>query len=225
VPSALEWPMNAVAGTAPTWPMVTLEQLPERRREALLWRYALDLDYLDVDIEVRKRSLGPCPWQPPTEARERVAALGDDGRYHLLVDDDLLCGRRRAATRQARRSPEGIRHQQWCSWRASATDREAPASTRAAGSPRRVTWTVTLTPHRTDPALVPRRQRCPIWAASPHWPPPPAATRLGRIRSRLIEAFGPACQACGRNPGTVVDHDPFSTYVRGILCAPCNKPA
>jgi hypothetical protein len=68
------------------------EDWPEQRREALLWRFALTLDYDGVADYVRTEAATPClnsDWRPPDG--EMSAVLGDDGRYHLFRDDAVLC--------------------------------------------------------------------------------------------------------------------------------------
>lgn len=69
-----------------------IEEWPEQRREALLWRLALRLDYDGVDDYVRSSTSLSClneDWQPPEG--QMTAVLGDDGRYHLFRDDVVLC--------------------------------------------------------------------------------------------------------------------------------------
>ncbi|PPK63332.1 recombination endonuclease VII [Actinokineospora auranticolor] len=38
-----------------------------------------------------------------------------------------------------------------------------------------------------------------------------------------MDLAGSACHACGRDFGTVVDHDHFTGAVRGLLCTHCNN--
>lgn len=215
----------------PDDPMVTLEDLPGPRREALLWRYALELDYAGVDADVGERSRQPCPWRRADAANDRVAVLGDDDRYHLLIDDRLLCSRP-AARRRLRVAAPAYPHRQLCHWWIDGTryQVQAPRGTarndRGAtigSTARRVAWSVQLTQTRTDPHLIPNGHRCPVDVRSAHWPPPhDPATALGRVRITLIEALGADCHACLQSPGVLVDHDPFTTYVRGLLCGHCN---
>jgi hypothetical protein len=55
------------------------------------------------------------------------------------------------------------------------------------------------------------------------WPPHhDRRSPIGRIRIQLSQAFGRDCCICRRWPGTEIDHDPFTGYVRGLLCASCN---
>ncbi|WP_329243080.1 endonuclease VII domain-containing protein [Actinoallomurus sp. NBC_01490] len=221
---------------APALPLVTLDELPSQRRDALLWRHALELDYDEVDALVRERSTKSCQWRWLPPSTERVAVLGDDGRYHLLIDGAFLCTPRRrprqAAFRRRWRPPPDVWHEQWCGWWTDGSRYrvQAPADARREdlGRPigwgvQHVGWSVTLTEQRTDPNLVPRRERCPIAEPRGQWPPPQdLTTPLGRTRARLIEALGADCHACRRCPGTMVDHDPFTAYARGLLCRNCN---
>jgi hypothetical protein len=55
-----------------------LEEWPEQRREALLWRFALTLDYEGVDDYVRTGTHLSClnaGWQPPEG--QTTAVLGE----------------------------------------------------------------------------------------------------------------------------------------------------
>jgi hypothetical protein len=146
---------------------VGLDDLPVHRREALLWRYALELDYDGVDALVQENEGGQCRvrWGASTAAAEYTAVLGDDGRYHMLIDGNPQC-----AEKRKRHDPAGtVRHGQWCHWWTDGTRylTQAPA---AAWSPdgllfgqcddHVVTWLVTLTEVVTDPVLVPTRRRC-----------------------------------------------------------------
>ncbi|PWV71410.1 Recombination endonuclease VII [Prauserella marina] len=57
-----------------------------------MWRLALTLDYDGVDDYVRARASLSCmneDWQPPEG--QMTAVLGDDGRYHLVRDEVVLC--------------------------------------------------------------------------------------------------------------------------------------
>jgi len=69
-----------------------LEAWPEQRRELLLWRLALSLDYDGVDDYVRAYAGEECSWRWYREhVGGLVAVLGDDGRYHLVRDEVVLC--------------------------------------------------------------------------------------------------------------------------------------
>src|SRR5688500_4197381 len=94
--------------------MVTLDDLPMHRQEALLWRYALELDYDGVDDLVRAADPRPCmsAWVDVDEPRLGPAELGDDGRFHLRVDGELLC----ALKRRRRDAPGVARHQVNYQW-------------------------------------------------------------------------------------------------------------
>jgi hypothetical protein len=88
-----------------------------------------------------------------------------------------------------------------------------------------VRWSVALTGHQLDPALVPWTQRCPVDVHVLGWPSVATARPgpIGKVRAALITALGASCHACGRLPGVQVDHDHFTGQVRGLLCRPCNS--
>jgi hypothetical protein len=210
--------------------VVTLDELPEHRREALLWRFALELDYDGMDDLVRERSQRPCRVArlaglaaPDSTGLESaaVAVLGDDGRYHLRTGDRLVCatrGRHRAAA-------GGYPHKQWCYWWVGDTGEyriQAPPG--VAYEPRRhrsrtVSWVVRLTGQTQPLALVAPGERCREEGTWQAWPAHlTVATPLGRVRLVLVEALGDGCHACRWWPGTMVDHDHFTGLVRGLLC-------
>ncbi|MEV1004857.1 hypothetical protein [Nonomuraea sp. NPDC050202] len=77
-------------------------------------------------------------------------------------------------------------------------------------------WAVLALDSEADPALVRRRERCPVEQDSARWPPFQGPA-LDAIISALIAAQGPACHACHSTIGVFVDHDPVSLQVRGPL--------
>lgn len=203
---------------------VRLEDLPVHRRDILLWRSALRFDYAELDEIVHERSLRPCRWEwPVTPVGERVATLGDDGRYHLCIDGQPLCGDR---------PPEGgtlvgrYQHTQSCTWWTSTTRYRVHAPPRSwdwNGGRRMVAWTVALTTATRVPVLVPPHERCPVHHALQGWPHHEnRSTAMGRVRAALVDAFGHDCHICRGCPGVMIDHDHFTGLVRGLLCGPCN---
>lgn len=148
---------------------------------------------------------GPCsvPWPDDTTALSAV--LGTDGRYHLLRDDNLVCG------------PQ---HKQPCSW-----------STRSDGTYKlhgdpieevEIIWDVEPAGELMAPHNVNRIERCPALSYFYQWPPYMGGkSRLARIRRALVNELGTACAICGRT-GQKVDHDHCTDLVRGLLCITCN---
>jgi hypothetical protein len=150
-----------------------------------------------------------CRWQQDGHAPsgDHVAILGSDGRYHLCADGQPACA--------AARLPDGAYAQEdWCDCGQNLSD----------GIDAR--WVMALTGHLADPASVPRRERCPARygaSAQVRWPPyHDQRSPVGRVRIELSQAFGRDCHVCRRWAGTEIDHDPFTGYVRGLLCASCN---
>lgn len=203
-----------------------LDDLPEHRRDALLWRYALELDYDGVDDLVRHRARAKCRvlWDNDrTESTESVAVLGDDGRYHWLVD-----GRPQCAEHDQHKDQAGaINHEQWCHWWSDGTKYQAQGMLHYGECDQRtVRWAVTVTDVITDPVLVPSRQRCVHYSSRTDWPGYQGPdTPEGRQRAQLVAALGRACHACGIRPGACIDHDHFTGMVRGLLCRYCNTHA
>jgi hypothetical protein len=72
-----------------------------------------------------------------------------------------------------------------------------------------------------DPALVRRRERCPVRQDDGRWRPFQGPV-LGPIINTLIEALGPACHVCRSAPAVFVDHNPDNLQVRGLACRHCN---
>lgn len=213
----------------PPLPGNTLEDLPEHRREALLWRFAPEDGYDEVAEYVQVKSQNPCKLHVPSrpDTRELVAVLGDDGRYHLRRDQDYTCGEH-----YKRLYPGGpIRHRDKCPYWADTEGRafgELPPGVPANRWKRMpVKWAVTMTEQTLDPQRVPRWRRCVALDPS-FWPVSPAEARTrgrdGRreVRRRLIDRFGTTCAACGHRAGDYIDHDHFTNVVRGLVCQYCN---
>ncbi|KJK35829.1 hypothetical protein UK23_42580 [Lentzea aerocolonigenes] len=203
---------------------MTLDELPLHRREALLWRHALELDYDGVDDLVRCADPRPC-MSAAHEVYNPVigpAELGDDGRFHLRVDDELIC----AVKASRRSSPDVVRHRVACSWwtdgqyyRTQLPPMRDGAVVVGQFHQTVATWTVVLTGTTQAPELVPLRQRC---MPGLHWPPQLDSTSpVGLVRAKVIAALGWSCGGCGSR-GEFIDHDHFTGMVRGLLCKHCN---
>lgn len=216
--------MSAIATRIPDAPD-SLGDLPVHRREELLWWYMLQLDYDGVEAEVLHQAKRECPWRYEAERAQFQAVLADDGRFHMCVEDRVVCGQ---PVRRWRTDPSTIRHGQWCYWWSNGTAYRIQAppgrdSRAPGGGHRDVRWTLRLTSTTAAPELVPRSQRCPSHEAGKLWPPySNPAGRIGRMRTILIGELGAACHACHGVPGMAVDHDHRTGQVRGLLCRNCN---
>jgi hypothetical protein len=205
------------------------DDLPAHRRAALLWRYAPEFDAEGVAELVQRRAGAPCRlrWATPVPTGQQLAVLGDDARYHLLVNGFPQCG----GKPQAHDPVDLIRHKQWCHWWSDGQRYRIQVPSDALGPDRDVvvgstgervaSWLVRLTDTVEVPGLVPVRHRCvdDVRFRTP-WPGYQGGdTPLGRLRARLVRLFGPLCSTCREQWGT---HDHFTGRVRGLLCAGCN---
>jgi hypothetical protein len=207
-----------------TFRPVEIDDLPRRRRLALLWRHALEYDDLDdlihglnqriVDASGRACDL---QWGEAVASTGSTwsAVLGDDQRYHLAIDGTPRCLH---PYKGNRRRVETLLHK--------ARDRGSvpTGAVNVKPTPRKTyTWEVTLTATAVDPSTVAHRNRCLTSASRPHWPPHVDLTTIaGRQRHQLLTTYGPACHACGRRVATQTDHDHFTGVIRGMLCNFCN---
>jgi hypothetical protein len=201
-------------------PAGSLDGLPGHRRETLLWRYAVSMDWVAVDEAVRAAGTRPCLGAGVPGEGERLAVRGSDGRFHLLYGSKALCEARRKTVGPV---PHTIKYAWWSD--GVLYRRQVPASRPQEGTYqwRTVRWAVDLLGEDVAAAAVPTRQRCPIDAQRGYWPTCiDPSTPLGRIRRTLVDAFGPHCSTCRSRPGMFVDHEHFSGYVRGLLCNVCN---
>jgi Recombination endonuclease VII len=212
----------------------TLDELPEHRREHLLWKHALELDYAGVQDLVLELAQYPCLWDwanTPEGLSEAVAVFGADGRWHLRLANELICGE---DTRRPRGLAAGLFvHEQGCHWwtdgvryRIQAPVVDGPDGPRlaAGGTGRAVRWTFALTDMISPAETVPPAERCPCGGVQLVWPAyHTSATPLGRIRIQLTKEFGGGCHACRRGLAAAVDHDHRTGLVRGLLCRNCNS--
>jgi Recombination endonuclease VII len=189
-----------------------LDELPGHRREYLVWRLALRWSREEIDARLADGRWDSCRWfrLGYAPSSDHVAALGSDGRYHLCLAGEPSCA--------AARLPNGAyAHEDRCGPDPSRAELDDYFHAR---------WTVILTEHTADPALIAQRERCPVsYGADTRavWPPyHDRHSRIGHVRIELSQAFGRDCHICHRWPGTQIDHDPLTGYVRGLLCANCN---
>jgi Recombination endonuclease VII len=226
----------------PSLPPAAFDHLSRERQLGLLWRLAGPMaGYLDRDDAIEYVAhLSPTPCAPPRTlaaritagaaarlgapghgeaVRSREAVPGSDGRYHLRVGDVIVCGEGQ--------SPGGpVQHTDFCWW---CTDgktyrvQEFPADGpgQLGHGTREVSWLVTFTGATKDPALVPPRERCPVYVGPDQWPRFHGGKK-GKLVVALVGALGSDCHACGDVTGSFIDHDHFTGYVRGLLCKGCN---
>ncbi|WP_431904267.1 hypothetical protein [Nonomuraea sp. bgisy101] len=205
------------------------DDVPEHRRAALLHRLALVAETDDpaaLAALMAERAAQPCrvPTGPmPTEAP--IAVLGDDDRYHLLLGARYLCAE--SWRRRKKPPPPAVPHEQWCKWWSAdghsyRTNPPVGTAVRAGTyGDRSVRWSVLPTGAEADPAVVRRRERCPVCQDDRRWPAFQGPV-LGPIIKTLIEALGPACHLCRSTVGVFVDHNPDNRQVRGLACRHCN---
>lgn len=206
-------------------PAESLDGLPERRRETLLWKMTSVHGYEEVDEFVRAATAAPCqvPEYFQRGARTAVAMEGDDGRYHLRLDGVLHCGEE-----QLRGGELVADHEQECLWRHNEDGYRSGTTWHSSfeGTHGRdiARWPVRTGARRIPPGQVPPRERCQVQVGFGHWPPHDnPQSKHGRIRRKLTDAFGPWCGVCGHSYGVLIDHDHFSGLVRGMLCRFCNS--
>jgi hypothetical protein len=226
----------------PSLPAAAFDHLPRERQLGLLWRLAGPMaGYLDRDDAIEYvAQLSPIPCTPPGRlearitagaalrlrasghsetVRSREAVPGSDGRYHLRVDDVIVCG--------DEQSPGGtVQHTDFCWWCTDGKTYRVQEFTADGPGPldhgtREVSWPVTLTGATKDPALVPPRGRCPSYVGPDQWPRFHGGKK-GKLVIVLVGALGSECHACGDVTGSFIDHDHFTGYVCGLLCKGCN---
>ncbi|MFG6200537.1 endonuclease domain-containing protein [Nonomuraea sp. JJY05] len=202
---------------------------PEHRRDTLLRRLAWEAgtdEPAALAVLTAARAAQPCRVLTGSVAvTPPIAVLGDDGRYHLRLGTRYLCARTWRGLKKP--PPPALPHEQWCKWwsadgqhyRVNPPPGTRPEEGRCGN--RTVRWPVLALGSETDPALVRRRERCPVEQDSARWPPFQGPV-LGPIIRALIAALGPACHACHSTIGVFVDHDPAGLQVRGLLCRHCN---
>lgn len=190
--------------------MVCLDDFPEHRRDWLLWRNAHELDHGGVDDLVTAAEHVSCPWRySALTMTASTAVLGNDGRYHLVDGESVVC---------ADVEPFG----RWGKLPAGDHPHE---NTDVGGSvaPRQRFRIVRLTATTVPASLVPPAQRCSTTPARKRWPAHHNRdTSLGRQHAQLAVELGTMCRACHTRPASAIDHDHLTGLVRGLLCRHCN---
>ncbi|CAM4239519.1 endonuclease domain-containing protein [Nocardiopsis rhodophaea] len=196
-----------------------LDALPDHRRLVLMWRHALTYTQAELDERVREWSVHGCRTYRGRHIPPQ-AVLGDDGRHHMWHEGRMLCGFR------AKRAPRSApwKHDQSAHWWTDGTRYriQVPRDIYPDGDVRSVTirWAVHPVGEAVDAASVPPAQRCPAHILGwPTWIGRPG--KHGQVRRRLVSELGPGCAVC-TGPGEIMDHDPFTGLVRGLLCRHCN---
>ncbi|MFI7642949.1 endonuclease domain-containing protein [Nonomuraea sp. NPDC049400] len=205
------------------------QDMPEHRRALLLYRLAWEAqtdDPVALAALVAERVGRPCRVLGGTaKPGSSVAVLGDDSRYHLLLDGHYICSHPWPGRKKP---PAGtLPHEQWCTW--WTADEQSYRVNPPYGTELQegvwgtldVRWPVRPLEIEADPAAIRRRERCAASQDDGRWPPFQGKI-LGPIIRALIEALGPACHACGSRTGVFVDHNPDTLLVRALLCRHCN---
>lgn len=208
-----------------------LRSWPRHRREVLLWRLA-GMTYAEVDAYVRDGSTRECRWRwHQQHTADTMALPGDDGRYHLVRDETVLCTGLNGINREChRRDTDTVPHHRHCEWwydgsryRLTPPRGTTSEQLREYGGSREVDWDVRFVKTPVDPSTVPPLQRCVYVGSRSDWPPYASTdTQIGQIRQTLTEFGGHQCHACGLRIGILVDHNHLTGMVRGLLCHHCN---
>lgn len=197
--------------------------MPQHRREAFLWRYR-QVDRARLDAAVRASHRRPCHIPTDDRISGLDAALDESNTWHLRRDGMLLCAH---FTRvEDPPGPTAARQDldaTLIKMRATSPESKYRA---AIGTDQWIEIEVppVLSGGTADPAAIPWRLRCPQSTSDWRWPGYCGPIgKTGPMRMVLVEAFGPACQACGVRPNECIDHDHRTGIVRGLLCLYCNN--
>lgn len=202
-----------------------LNAMPEHRRKSLLWRYR-HVDPARLDAVVRAARRRPCLVPTDDRISGLDAVLDETELWHLRHDGRLLCNHfapfhvakppgsagndLTAVLRKLQAAfPESKFRAVYSTDRGNEIEIEVPPA---------------LINRTADPARIPWRLRCP--QRTDHWRWPGYCGPIGKtgpMRTRLVEIFGPACQACGVRPNECIDHDHNTGIIRGLLCLYCNN--
>lgn len=229
------------AGSGTRQPTVagTLDELPEQRRETMLWRRALTHSYEDVeDLLHLPDHRRPCTegHQPrPGNWTGARAVRGDDGLFHLRLGERMVCGvlhthagRARVLHVQREYLHPGGRSHRYFPDPDDDPIRHSPAGHLVLAEGVEIhdrLWQVALGDDAVaDLAAIPRAERCPARLDFGQWPTPITPdTAKRQLRRRLVDTLGPLCAGCNDAWGNYIDHDHFTGLVRGLLCQPCNS--
>lgn len=191
-----------------------LEALPKSRQMVFLWRFARHGTRAQVASHMAALTARPCRVSPYKAPWFETAVPGDDGLHHLWHPErGMVCGNPDMS------APQGPWvHKEVFRWKDN-------------NRPRRRTYTtlVRRTGESVEPSLVRPGDRCWLTDSSdrnwrPAWP-----LWMGdeapytRARWWFVERLGRGCAVCGGAGVGVMDHDPFTGWVRGMLCEDCNN--
>jgi hypothetical protein len=186
---------------------MTARDLPDARMRNFVWGHTswpgFNLDYPLDDLPRTGHCVG-IGRRVASVMQFVGAAPGDDGLHHLVdAAGEMTCEHDRPIKGTV--WPEGFRGREYNRF-----------------GRRWVKWTPTLlTAELVDPMLIPRQHRCPV--AHAYWPGDVVDDgKLGGVRRRLVDEFGPGCMICPDPWAVLVDHDHLTGMVRGYLCRDCN---
>jgi hypothetical protein len=195
----------------PALPPHGLDALSPDRQRTLLWRIARDFTRDQAVEHMPEWTVRPCPMYPRRPSSYTGAVPGDDGRHHLWHEDTgIVC------TEEASVSPPGgpWEHKDTYEWKTADGRRRQ----------RTITWKVRPVGEPGHADLVPWEERC--WAQNSirRWPDwVDLSSPKTRQRWKAAEQAGFGCAVCGGVALGVMDHDPFTGLIRGMLCAHCNN--
>ncbi|MBR8741468.1 endonuclease domain-containing protein [Nocardiopsis sp. MG754419] len=187
-----------------------LDALTPARQRTLLWRVARDYSGAQTADHMPEWTTRPCPVPALRASRFTSAVLGDDGRHHLWHQNlGMVCNEEAVA------SPPGgpWTHKQKYMWTSNGRRRQ-----------RTVEWSIRYEGEPEHPDLVPYGERCQVLDRLLGWPEwVDLASPRSRLRWQVAEQVGFGCSVCGGVGLGFMDHDPFTGFIRGMLCLSCNN--